>query len=290
MAGSLAQGRKLDPLAKAGGEAWTPNSGEFRGTDRVFHLKNWSRLPDRAKVATLRRFAEEYGADPQMRWFTAKVLENSGAAPRDFRAQAAALLKFVQTQIYYTNEDGEQLQSPWRTLRERNGDCDDVSSLLASMLQSIAFPWRLALGGYRQVGNRKIRVRWVEGQPWPRGHVHFVHIYVMIGRAPFDPSGWMSAEPTVRGLPLGHDVVLHGIPSGAGGGKDLAGWHGASYGATELFDGKGADYKVIEGNGVLANTINAIDYSGLLNSVVQGVITAVAIGYVGSRIGKKGGM
>ncbi len=626
MAGSLATTatrplqRKLDPMAKAGGQAWTPDSGEFRGTDRVFHLAKWSRLPDRSKVATLRRFAEEYGSDPQMRWFTAKMLENAGVAPRDFRAQAAALLKFVQTNVYYTNEDGEQLQSPWRTLREKSGDCfaegtlllrddyalvavedikvgervwgfdkwsvveatagkgvlpiteidlnngstlrltedhklwvrscekhgpackdltegyrdcakagrtfswqvirvsaaepgwvlkqpasiacggiqddpemawldgvyladgwseasrcqiagkdghpkeaqkrrvadivarnggtthtcpssinihagpiaarlkrhgprasaktivgldrdiaaltaldeglqadasrnthgsgwtmntinrtiavqyrvlqrilgrstswrcvvkhggfgtnpiyrvgvrqttaraekrlsikrirrempdvptydiqtddahvylpeadctvhncDDMAGLLASMLQSIAFPWRFAHGGYRQVGNRKIRVRWVEGQQWPRGNVSFVHIYVRIGRAPFDHSGFVSAEPTVRGLPLGHDVVLHGIPSGANGGRDLGGWNGAVHpvrgygghgalGTTQLLDGQDAEYKIIEGDGFLANTVNAIDYSGLLNSVVQGVVTAVAIGYVGSRL------
>jgi hypothetical protein len=622
--------RGTDPIGKAGGTPWTPDSGEFAGDHKVFHLKKWNRLPDRDKVATLRRFAEEYGADPKMRWFTAKVLEQSGAAPRDFPAQAAALLRFVQTHVYYTNEDGEQLQSPWRTLQVKNGDCfaagtlvlrddyslakiddikagdriwgadawstveahaprgarpvtevvlnngstlrltedhklwvracakhgpgcadltrgardcrkvgrefswtrtrvadvqpgwvlrqpekiecggvqddpelawldgvyladgwseahkcaisgqdgkpkeaqkhrvvdivarhggstnwqrkyvaihvgpitarlkrhgagaaaksilgldrdltslaaldeglqadasrntsgkgwtfgtinrniavqyrvlqrilgrstswrcvvnhggfgtnpiyrvgvrqteqraekrlsiksihrevevvetfdiqtsdncvylpeadctvsqcDDMAGLLASMAQSIALPWRFALGGYREVpGGRKKRVRWIEGQPWPKGRVQFVHVYVMLGWPPFGPQKWASAEPTVRGLPLGHDVVLHGIPSGVHGGKDLAGWFAVlpptsgvnapiqaqPYGTTELFDGKGSDYKVVEGKGIVANALNAVDYSGLLNSVVQGVATAVAIGWIGKKLGSKGGL
>jgi hypothetical protein len=173
------------------------------------------------------------------------------------------------------------------------------------MAHSIALPWRFALGGYREIpGGRKKRVRWIEGQPWPKGRVQFVHVYVMLGWPPFGPQKWASAEPTVRGLPLGHDVVLHGIPSGVHGGKDLAGWFAVlpptsgvnapiqaqPYGTTELFDGKGSDYKVVEGKGIVANALNAVDYSGLLNSVVQGVATAVAIGWIGKKLGSKGGL
>lgn len=411
---------------------YEPLAGEKYDQGRIYHVSAWHTWSDRRKIQTMRRMVEDYGADPRMRWFTASVLERAGVPPRDFQAQAAALLRFVQHEIYYTNETNEQIQSPWRTLKVKTGDCfaagtlvlrddyelvpiedvkvgdriwgydkwstveawadkgdlpiwsirvasadngdigrgmwltpdhkvyvkradgqverirvrslavgdvllrpsdkqkapaaaqdwklrstwnaglvactfnpqafaadgieaevlaiapmhavpcydiqtddhyvhlpltnvtvsncDDLSILLASMAESIALPWRFALGGHRKINPKRDRqlaplvavwertlrdpnmpathkqvaranlekaanqrVRWIEGQPWPSG-ARFSHVYVMLGWPPFDPQRWAAAEPTVRGMALGQDVVLHGLPAGANGGRDLAGW------------------------------------------------------------------
>jgi hypothetical protein len=176
----------------------------------------WDRLRPQDHVARLRGIVEEYADDPRMRWTVANMLQKAGIPTREYKKQAAYLLRWVQDKIYYTNEPGEQIQSPWRTLAVATGDCDDMAVLLACMYDSIALPWKFVLAG--RVDGKA--ARWVEGERFPWGF-EVSHIYVMVGTPPFNPREWYSAEPTVRGLPLGHDVVLHGIPPGVPMGDDL---------------------------------------------------------------------
>jgi len=206
----------VDPIAQRFGRPVDYMQGESRSVGKVFHVRAWARMGDRQRVRVLRDLAERYGGDPNMRWFTANTVLRDRAASRDYAAQAAAMLAWVQTNIYYTNEPGEQIQSPWRTLDVKTGDCDDMALLLAAMAESIALPWKFALAGRR--GNKS--VRWIEGERFPGG-VRWSHIYVVLGWPPFAPKQWASAEPTVAGLPLGHDVVLHGVPAHVHGGRDL---------------------------------------------------------------------
>ena len=56
------------------------------------------------------------------------------------------------------------------------------------------------------------KVKHYEGGPMPWTG-SFSHIYVQLGWPPFNPTTWVSAEPTIPGLPLGHDVVDHGVPA-----------------------------------------------------------------------------
>lgn len=271
--------------------------GERRDTGKIYHVGRWFKAHDARKVKWLRQLAQDYGADPQMRWFTAKIVENAGAQPRDYQAQAAAILAFVQNHVYYTNEPGEQIQSPWRTLSVKNGDCDDCATLMASMAESIALPWRFALGGKMRDGRP---VRWIEGQPWPAG-AQMGHIYVFLGWPPFAPSAWAAAEPTVRGLPLGHDVVTQGVPEGMRGGHDLGsgtsnrgvggfgGFFGCDTGtcaAAPPVAQTATGLTVREetssssaANATLSRAWNAIGGRDLLPSVVQGTITALAIAW-----------
>lgn len=177
---------------------------------RMFKVSSWSRMSDYRRVKALRELAEEYAGDPRLRFFVVNsVLRPAQAPERDYPAQAAALLRFVQQAIYYTNEDREQLQSPWWTLLVRTGDCDDMGLLLAAMAGSVALPWKFALAG---VNRRGEKVRWIEGQPRPQG-VRYTHIYLYLGWPPFQADTWAAAEPTLK-VPLGHDVVDHGIPQG----------------------------------------------------------------------------
>lgn len=176
----------------------------------------WDRLRPQDHVARLRTIVEEYADDPRMRWTVANMLQSAGIPPREYTKQAAYLLRWVQDRIYYTNEPGEQIQSPWRTLAVATGDCDDMAVLLACMYDSIALPWKFVLAG--KVDGKP--ARWVEGDTVPWGF-EVSHIYVLVGTPPFNPRQWYAAEPTVRGLPLGHDVVLHGIPRGTPMGDDL---------------------------------------------------------------------
>ena len=204
-----------DPTMRA--VSWVPNThpdfmqGENRLDGKVIAIRGWGMRSDRAKLRALRELALRYGGDPHMRWFTVNnILKPAGVEQRDYKAQAAAMLRWVQSNIYYTNEPDEQVQSPWRTIKVLTGDCDDSSLLLASFAESIKMPWRFVLAGKDRSG---LMVRWVEGTkaPYFWRRVQFAHIYCAMGWPPFAPKEWASAEPTVRGAPLGYDVVEHGV-------------------------------------------------------------------------------
>lgn len=73
----------------------------------------------------------------------------SGCAPKDARAELAALHAFCRDQIRYVGDVNgvETLQTPVQTLKSRSGDCDDKATLLASLAESINYSTRfLAIG------------------------------------------------------------------------------------------------------------------------------------------------
>lgn len=170
---------------------------------RTWHLSGWNRMSEAARLAKLREIVSQYGRDPRIRAKAVEIVRLGGAGQRDYQAQAAALLAWVQEHIYYVNEPGEILQSPDYTMKVAHGDCDDMAILLASFCESLALPWRFALSG---MAPGKQKVRYVEGEPVPPG-VQWVHIYLRVGWPTFDPKTWVSAEPTLKGVPLGFDVV-----------------------------------------------------------------------------------
>lgn len=199
--------------------------------ERVFRVGGWGVMSDRARVKKIRKMAEEYGNDPRLRWWVVNdVLRPAGVQPRDFRGQLQAIFSWVQNNVHYTNESTEQIQAPWWTIKHRTGDCDDMALLLGAMLTAVGHPFRLVLAGQdRRDGRFK---RWVEGEPQP-GPVDYVHIYLLAGTMPLDPqhSQWLAMEPTLRGVPLGYDVTVQGLPGGvqaadlgSGSGRPLAGY------------------------------------------------------------------
>jgi transglutaminase-like putative cysteine protease len=63
---------------------------------------------------------------------------------KNFRGQVSALHNWVVRNIQYIRDiDGlETLQTPIKTLEYRQGDCDDQSILMASLLRAVGFPAR----------------------------------------------------------------------------------------------------------------------------------------------------
>lgn len=178
-------------------------------------LPGWLKQADGKKVQWLREYIKGYGRDPRMRfWVFRNVMGGDPNIQRDYAEQVRRILSYVQERITYVNEDGELFQSPWVTLKQGIGDCDDFLILIGAMLTSFGIPWRIALGGVQR-GSRKT-VRWLE--PWPISDrpgrtprdVDFAHIYLVVGDKPFNPQQWVAAEPTIRGAPLGYDPVYHG--------------------------------------------------------------------------------
>ncbi len=174
------------------------------GSAKVYHLPDWHSLSHPERLGVMRQIATMRGRDPRIAKLALSIIRKSGAKPRNYAKQAAALLRWVQDpkNCYYINEPGERLQDPIYTIKVKHGDCDDMVLLLCCLFESVNLPWRQVLSGRSQKG----KVRYIEGSPVPAG-VQWTHVYCMVGTPPFQPNKWYFCEPTVEGVPLGWDVI-----------------------------------------------------------------------------------
>ena len=173
------------------------------GGPKVYHIPAWDELSDPKRLEVIGGLIEQFGRDPRIATAAVDILKRSGVSPRDYQNQAAALLRSVQNDIYYVNEPGERLQDPIYTLKIGYGDCDDLVILLCSFFESIALPWRLVISGVKKNGDK---VRYIQGDK-NIATADWTHIYCMVGNQPFHPKEWFFCEPTIKGVPLGWDVI-----------------------------------------------------------------------------------
>jgi transglutaminase-like putative cysteine protease len=111
-------------------------------------------------------YVREYKKSPELRRLSNLLTQN--LRDKDFRGEAGLIFDFVQNDIRYLLDiaDVETLQTPIVTLENRAGDCDDKSTLLAAMLESIGHKTRFVAAGF---GGRDIEHVFVEtriGQDW----------------------------------------------------------------------------------------------------------------------------
>jgi hypothetical protein len=185
------------------GTLGTPVKPVAIDTPKVFDLPAFDGYQDPKKMDVISKIAENAGRDPRMATVAVNILREAKAKPRDYKSQAAALLKWVQTRVYYVNEPDERLQDPFYTLKVMYGDCDDLAILVYALARSIRLPARLVISGLDKAGRK---VRYVQGdRNYPR-NVEWAHIYLQVGDRPYGQPVWYYAEPTLQ-VPLGWDVV-----------------------------------------------------------------------------------
>ena len=239
------------------------------GTTKVFHLKNWDSMGDPRKLQVISEIIDSYGRDPRIAEQAVAILRQSGIAPRDYTGQQAALLAWVQNNIYYVNEPGERLQAPLWTLEKKFGDCDDMIILLLSFYHTLGFPWKLVISGVSPKGQKQ---RYIQGQKRiPKGN--WTHIYGMVGDQPFNPNKWHFVEPTLQGAPFGWDVV-------AAKGNVLPEMQGAmaGFGASSMGAGIGTGIGIGVGTGAAAHHQEGSQHylREVLTAVVIAVVSSVA--------------
>lgn len=91
-------------------------------------------------------FAIQGSCDPYIVTLTRNVIKN--VEERNKFAQADAILKWTKENIKYLDDvkNVDTVATPILTAKEyKQGDCDDISTLLASMLLSINIPTRFAI-------------------------------------------------------------------------------------------------------------------------------------------------
>lgn len=134
----------------------------------------------RATLRLMRDLVRHYKASAMIR---DKAIYLTSILPQQaFSAEARALYEYVRDSIRYVMDINglETLQDPEYTMQCGAGDCDDKSTLLASMLESIGHPTQLVAVGFQQPGQ-------------------YEHVFVrtMIG------SDWISLDPCVPDKPMG---------------------------------------------------------------------------------------
>lgn len=104
------------------------------------------------------------------------VVRNVGH--KDYAGEAEAIFNWVKSNIRYVRDPNgvEMIQAPWVTLKKGAGDCDDLSTLINSLLASIGM----------QTGYETIRSD-------PANPDEFSHVYSIVKT----PVGWRAADPTV---------------------------------------------------------------------------------------------
>jgi len=123
--------------------------------------------------------------DPYIRKLAGEILsrknpDGSWVVPeRDWKAEVIAIFNYTRSNVRYTRdiEQVELYQRPARSLEIGIGDCDDLTILLASLLQAVGYPVKLRVIGMK-------------------GQRMYSHIYLLVGLPPHAPAHWMALDPS----------------------------------------------------------------------------------------------
>jgi len=140
----------------------------------------------------MRRLVREYRKHPDIRQAATTAVFLT--PERDELSEVRALFLYVRDGIRYVRDvhEVETLSSPDKTLAGMVGDCDDQSTLLASLLEAIGYPTRFVVAGYSAPGELEhvylqafAQGEWIDMDPtesWPMGYAPPDPVTVMIER------------------------------------------------------------------------------------------------------------
>lgn len=97
------------------------------------------------EIRFLRNLINRFRVIPLIRNLAVQIVLESGCQQKDKRCQALAIGTWVQDHIYYIHELPERFQYPDETLRLKAGDCDDFTTLIGSLLESIGISCQMVV-------------------------------------------------------------------------------------------------------------------------------------------------
>lgn len=231
---------------------------------RVSRVVDWDKWSMQQRIAFLRSFVEDTARDPMIAQKAVSIIRQAGVQHRDYRAEWAALLKWVQQNVRFMAEPAERLQSPQYTLSTLGpADCDDMAILLAALGHSIRLPFRFVLSGRDA---RRNRHRWVEGVGRPPRGVNWTHIFVQAQWPPFRPTAAAWAEPTLD-VELGWDFTRDPIPKDRG---DIGE-------ATEAVAAGKTNLQVLKEEGKILKAVKKLPWLTILGTVIGSALSFVLI-------------
>lgn len=136
----------------------------------------------------MRKLVAQYKRAPEIREVALSLI--SGLRAKDWPGEINALFTHVRDNIRYARDirGCETLQIPPVTLDLAAGDCDDKSTLLASLLESIGHPTRFVAVGY--TGPREYSHVYVETKHGTR--------WIPLDATVSAPMGWSPRPPNAR--------------------------------------------------------------------------------------------
>jgi len=100
-----------------------------------------------AQAQYLRAVVNTYRNRLPIREKAVAIVRGAGVPPKAKLAQAVAIGRWAQQNLYYVNEPEETFQTPLRTIRSGFGDCDDFTTTIASLCEAIGIPTELVCVG-----------------------------------------------------------------------------------------------------------------------------------------------
>lgn len=106
----------------------------------------------RQTVDCMRQMVRAYRSDPALIQAARSAIFLT--PERDELSEVHALFSFVQQHVRYIRDvhEVETLSTPDKTLAAQVGDCDDQSTLLATLLEAVGYPTRFVVAGYDAPG------------------------------------------------------------------------------------------------------------------------------------------
>ena len=103
----------------------------------------------RETLRLMRSLCRQFKTDSHVRTLALQIVR--GAPQKGYRAEAVLLHSFVRDHIRYVRDTHgvETVQWPTVTIELGQGDCDDKSLLLATLLESIGHPTRFRAVGFQ---------------------------------------------------------------------------------------------------------------------------------------------
>ncbi len=131
--------------------------------DVSIHTGN-SGVIDTLKI--MRRMVREYRRNPLIIETVHTILAPIPA--KQTLAELSALLSYVQNEIRYTQDvnEVEVLQTPVHLLETRQGDCDDMSTLLATLLEAAGYSAKFVAVGFDRENLSHVLVAVRYGADW----------------------------------------------------------------------------------------------------------------------------
>lgn len=133
-----------------------------------------------ATVRLMSRFVRQFKRSMQIRQTALSLVQ--GVGQKDWVGEVDALFTWVRDHIRFVRDIHgiETVQTPMATMELEAGDCDDKSTLLATLLESIGHPTRFVAVGFIV----------------PREYSH-VYVETRIG------AKWIPLDPTLIDKPMG---------------------------------------------------------------------------------------
>lgn len=120
----------------------------------------------RATLAKMGKLVKQYKTVPVIRELALQIIRR--VPGKSWPGEAAAIQEWVRNNVRYVRDVAgvETLQSPVQTLRLKQGDCDDQSTLAASLLAAIGHPTRFIAIGFSKGHFAHVLTQTKVGSKW----------------------------------------------------------------------------------------------------------------------------